>query len=666
MAAERPVRRVTPEILKEQVAIGQVDLHVNPDDTGTVVYTRREICAGRDRIDLWAVSYSGGEPWRLTDGPTCDTGPKISPDGQTLAFISDDGTHAPQVRLLSLETGERHQLTTFPEAVLDFDWSPDGTWLAVVASDPDSPFEVPTSCNPDEMSDGVVCRVISRADWRRDGEGLRLHSVQLHRVPVSKTPEPAQQLTFGFNRLSRPRVGNDGSVYVLADFGKDADITPCPQVHKLAAGALAPPGLQQVTFLAGGVHRYHLAAAGGVIAIGHDVSCPRSDDPPQAFHVAPGQRCVSMLSGFADYWVGELGGESDLLDWWTDGDDSPDTTTISVAGEVLPVRLSTGELLVAAGQGYQASALAEHGGVTVAVMARAAGPYAPEVFALEAAGPRRLTWNGSQWLAGYVFPKIETRQVPGPAGDISVYLIEPLGRVNGQAPLVLALHGGPTLQWGAVPTLEAVILASAGYRVALPNLRGSLDQGREWVKGLHGHWGEADAADAHAVLDYLTAAGLAEPGRIGVCGMSYGGFLTYWLAATSGRFAAAVAENGVSNQITAWSACDTGPVFAQAAGLGDPTSEEGAARLWDLSPVRHAARMHTPLLILQGEDDLRCPPADNEHMFIALRRLKRQVAYVLYPESDHLMQGLARLDRRIDRHRRVVDWFRHHLPLHRT
>jgi dipeptidyl aminopeptidase/acylaminoacyl peptidase len=73
------------------------------------------------------------------------------------------------------------------------------------------------------------------------------------------------------------------------------------------------------------------------------------------------------------------------------------------------------------------------------------------------------------------------------------------------------------------------------------------------------------------------------------------------------------------------------------------------------------ANIHTPLLILQGESDLRCPPADAEQLFVALRMLGRQVEYVLYPESDHGMSHSARPDRRVDRAERMVGWFKKHL-----
>ena len=74
------------------------------------------------------------------------------------------------------------------------------------------------------------------------------------------------------------------------------------------------------------------------------------------------------------------------------------------------------------------------------------------------------------------------------------------------------------------------------------------------------------------------------------------------------------------------------------------------------------AAIRTPLLMLQGEADRRCPPGDAEQLFVALRALGREVAYVLYPESAHEYLGTGRPDRRVDRHTRALEWFGRWMP----
>ena len=139
-------------------------------------------------------------------------------------------------------------------------------------------------------------------------------------------------------------------------------------------------------------------------------------------------------------------------------------------------------------------------------------------------------------------------------------------------------------------------------------------------------------------------------------GLSYGGFMTHWLIGQTDRFRAAVAANGVANQISAAANCDQGALWTPRLGWERPPAD--IERLWQQSPLAHADRITTPLLMLQGEADLRCPPADNEQLFVALRALGREVEYVLYPEESHLMQSIGRPDRRIDMLERSSRWFR--------
>ena len=112
-----------------------------------------------------------------------------------------------------------------------------------------------------------------------------------------------------------------------------------------------------------------------------------------------------------------------------------------------------------------------------------------------------------------------------------------------------------------------------------------------------------------------------------------------WLVGTSDRFAAGVSENGVTNQVSDWANSDSGPDYARMALMGDPLSEAGMLKLWRQSPLAHVADIHTPLLILQAEADERCPKADNEQLFVALRALGRTVEYVLYPEEYARLPG---------------------------
>ena len=273
-------------------------------------------------------------------------------------------------------------------------------------------------------------------------------------------------------------------------------------------------------------------------------------------------------------------------------------------------------------------------------------------------GPRRRTTIGGSWRRGIPWPAMRRVMAPGDGGPIETWIVSPTSAGAAALPTIVNLHGGPLGAWSPAPSLENVLLAARGYRVILPNIRGSAGYGRAWIRPQLGDWGGVDAADVLAAVDHVVGLGLADPARLGILGLSYGGFLVNWLVgAAPDRFRAAVSENGVTNQLNGWANSDSGPEYDRMALLGDPFSDEGVARLWRQSPLRLVKRVRTPLLLLQGEADLRCPPADNEQLFVALRHLGREVEYVLYPESWHTFAITGRIDRRIDRNERMLAWF---------
>jgi dipeptidyl aminopeptidase/acylaminoacyl peptidase len=646
--------------LARQVAIGQVAL--SPDGS-QVAYTRRTVVGGRDRIALWLVPWEGGAPRPLTEGPS-DTTPRFSPDGTRLAFLSSrTPEESSQVCVVELARGLPWRLTEFPHGASDLWWTPDGAGLVVSAADEHGAGEV-------AAEGGATAHVIERIDWRDDDDpNVPRRTTHLHLVGLDGAAP--RRLTAGSWTAWRPRVAADGTVLFLADPRADGDLDPCAQVHRVGPGE----EITAVTSLPGGVVRFAPLADGSLICLGFPVARPRDDEPLAAFRVVPGRAAVPLTEGL-DRWCGQVGTDTDLHDWHSDLDDGGWVTGVADGGCVVPTRLVPPPAggpeprpledgpspVVDPAERPVAGAIAAAGDRAVAVMTLGAAVHAPEVYALEPGAPRRLTRHGSAWLEDLSLPAVEVIEVDGPAGPIQTVLVHPLGDAPEPRAAILLPHGGPTAQWEVVPPIEAVLLAAAGYRVALPNIRGSYDRGRAWVAPLSGAWGDVDAADCHAVLDHLVAAGLADPARLGVNGLSYGGFLVNWLIATSERFAAAVSENGVVNQVSAWANSDCGAVYCRDAGLGDAVSAEGVDLLWRQSPLRFVERIRTPLLMLQAADDLRCPAADAEQLFIALRWLRRTVRYVLYPGEHHGFHGSGRFDRRLDRHRRVLDWFAEHMP----
>jgi dipeptidyl aminopeptidase/acylaminoacyl peptidase len=269
----------------------------------------------------------------------------------------------------------------------------------------------------------------------------------------------------------------------------------------------------------------------------------------------------------------------------------------------------------------------------------------------------RRTTMGGRWAQRFPWPEMREIEAPGDGGPIHTWIASPPGAGDRALPTIVDIHGGPLGGWAPAPSVEVTLLCSRGYRVVLPNIRGSTGYGRDWIRAHLGSWGGPDAADVHAALDHAIGLGLADPDRLGALGLSYGGFMVNWLMGTTDRFRAGVSIAGVSNQVSAWADGDAGVEFNRMSLLGAPLDPDSVANLWRQSPLSNAANVRTPLLMLQGESDLRCSMHDNIQLFTALRVLRRTVEFVLYPEEYHVYFTAGRPDRRIDHMTRMLDWF---------
>ena len=183
----------------------------------------------------------------------------------------------------------------------------------------------------------------------------------------------------------------------------------------------------------------------------------------------------------------------------------------------------------------------------------------------------------------------------------------------------------------------------------------------EWARAIRGPgelgpgWGSVDYDDCMAVIDEAVRRfDFVDPDRLGVIGGSYGGYMTSWIVGHTDRFKAAVSERAVNNFDSQWGSSDFGWDFKGY--MGTFLFEDVEAYL-RVSPSTYAENIHTPLLILHSEEDLRCPVEQAEHLFVTLRLLKRPVEFVRFPaESHELTRSGSPLHRvqRFETRRRVV------------
>jgi len=229
---------------------------------------------------------------------------------------------------------------------------------------------------------------------------------------------------------------------------------------------------------------------------------------------------------------------------------------------------------------------------------------------------------------------------------------------EGPFPTIVCVHGGPTWNWGAYfsdSEPNAVLLASAGYACLLPNPRGSAGRGHAFAQAVIGDGGGIDYRDIMAGAEYVIAEGIADPDRLGIAGLSYGGDMAGWAVGQTDRFAAAVAMSVVSSYVSFHL---TSEVWwydhAILEGVWHDTSSQYAER----SPVTHAHRGSTPTLILQGADDRCTPPGQGEELFNAIAETGTEVELVVYPREGHVPVERAHA---LDAIVRTQAWFDAHL-----
>jgi dipeptidyl aminopeptidase/acylaminoacyl peptidase len=239
--------------------------------------------------------------------------------------------------------------------------------------------------------------------------------------------------------------------------------------------------------------------------------------------------------------------------------------------------------------------------------------------------------------------------------EMEGFLLAPEG--DGPHPLILHVHGGPVWSYQeSFPRPSLSWLVSRGYAILLPNPRGSTGRGRAFLEAVIGDMGGLDARDDLAGIDALVERGDADPERVGVTGGSYGGFMSCWLPVVDQRFKAAVAVSPVTDyfsqhwnsNIGAWDSWFLG---------GQP--EDGTAHYRERSPVFFADRVTTPTLLTAGTEDRCTPPGQAMEFYRALRERDVPVEVAIYPGEGH---GVRKFPAYLDLVTRTTAWFERFMP----
>jgi len=580
--------------------------------------------------DVYVADLAKGRVRRVSDNRKGDASPSFSPGGDTLAYVATrTGDTRQRIYLQSLRGGGPWAFGSYDEAVGEVKWAPDGRWLAYT------------------KNDTLPATIAERRRDRRDGAVEGERTQWAHAWAVEIATGARRRLTSGAQQVWNLRWSPDSKsvAYLTSPSGAIDD------ANEVDIGVVPIDGGPART----------LGAIGGAFAW--------SPDSRAIAWAGGGDRTVYVEKD--DAWVCDVaGGAPRRLTAGFDQNATPPAW--NAAADTLfffaPVGAATAlEAVPAAGgpvrelgtiRGTAAQLTTAPGGRTVWIEAHTHDPdelyeaarpglAGRGVTALNAAAARTRTGDAGTFR----WTSTDGARVEG------VVLRPADAPPDAALPTLVLLHGGPygyRVDFGFNPLAQVYV--SAGYQVFAPNFRSSAGYGEAFLMRERADWGGQDWRDVMTGVDSLVATGLADGGRLGVLGGSYGGYLTAWAITHTDRFRAAYIDRGIVNLPALWGQSDAQRYRAWEFG-GRPW--EAYDRMWERSPIRFIGRARTPTLIVVGDNDARTPIAQSRELYESLRSLGVPVEFVHYPREGH---GLREPRHRADAMQRALAWFQRWIP----
>jgi dipeptidyl aminopeptidase/acylaminoacyl peptidase len=596
---------------------------LSPDGRSMVYAVATVDAEEQEHVALWVQSLETGAARQLTAGRGCDTSPEWSPDGRQIAFSSTRDGKA-QIYLIPVDGGEARALTALEQGVGGGPiWSPDGSQIAFTAA----PAPPPDLSKPYQ---------VGRHVYRFDALGYLDGAIQSLYILSVDGGEP-QRLTNDDQHASALGWSPDGTeILVLSTMRPDIHdayhgqlraVSLAGDVRELTAGwgyatsaAWTPDGRRVVFY--GVPSGRPIGTKNDVWVVDRAGGAPECRTATLVYHsggalqddmaVELAPRVLAARDGRSAYAQVQVGGTVQIYRVALTG---PEECAVVVGGEraCFPFDVSDRHLL------FGASTLTN--------------PFDLYLTDLANGEERQITRLNAAVIDEWAPVTVEPLQFSGSDGaPVEGWLMRPpVGAAP--YPTVLYIHGGPHSGFGQIFSFDFQMLAGAGYAVLFVNQRGSTGYGDAFATAIKGDWGNLDYHDLMAGVDAAIARGLADPERLGVCGLSGGGNLSCWVVGQTNRFKAAVPENPVTNWVSFYGVSDIGPWFAVEELGGRP--HEIPEIYQRCSPITYAHRCTTPTLLIQGEADYRCPAEQAEQFYAVLKASGCTVEMLRFPGGAH-------------------------------
>ena len=576
---------------------------------------------------LWLLDLDSDQARQLTAGITNDHSPEWSPDGKKIAFLSSRGG-SPQIYIIPVDGGEALPLTELKKPIGAGPlWSPDGKYLAFTAGpemdpppDPEKPYRV------------------TRHVYRFNGMGLVAPIVQDVYVLSVEGGEP-KQLTDDDWMSANLQWSPDGQeILYTAGFNPDShDINSELRVVDMQAKSRTLVGQDW-----GEVNLAVWAADGRIVFVGQEKDQPLGIKSDLWVIKRRGSQPECRTSGIKPGVCGGLQPDfpaaiSPFVK--VTSDSSKIYVTVHAGGEIglyevaLDGKESFKQLL---GGERSTHVVDSNEDIFLYAVETLNQPLELYTSALDGKNEKQLTFLNKDVLDELLQPEIEHLLFEGAEGvQIEGWVMKPTTGIEAPYPTILYIHGGPTGAFGQTFSFDFQMLAGAGYAVLFINPQGSSGYGSEFATSIFADWGNRDYRDLMAGLDLIIEKGIADPDRLGVSGISYGGYMTSWILGHTDRFKAAIPENPVTDLFSLYGTSDVSAWLCGKAFGGKPY--EMPEIFNKCSPITYAHTCTIPTLLLQGEADYRCPIGQSEELYTILKANGCVVEMVRFPNSAHTM-----------------------------
>ena len=653
---------------------------ISPDGR-QVVFVRATVSEKKDgyETELWIVPTDGSAPARpFTAGPG-DLFPRWSPDGRWVAFLRPAGAQdekKPQIHLIAAQGGEAFAITDLPRGASAPAWSPDGKTIAFASGTNDKDLAKKRGdqkAGEEERESDV--RVITRAVYRMNGPGYsdptRPNHIWAVEVPPpgAAIPKP-RQLTRGELSEEAPAWSRDGA---LVYFSSNRVKEPYYEMPDEDVWAVPAQGgeIRPVVDVDGPVNEWAVSPDGSRIAFSGFLNPEkrRSHDESDLFVVdsrpgAAARNLTDRFHGEIGEWLSAdqhppRGGRSNPIVWSADGRSLIVEAAERGRAQLKRFDAATGAVETLTPGDLEVSSHSATPDAARMALVISTPTVINDLYVLDTATrQKKLLYEPNRELFAEISLTAPEEIVYASfdGRPIQAWVQKPPDFDPAKKyPLILNIHGGPHSAYGYVFDHEFQWLAAQGYVVLYPNPRGSSSYGQEFGNVIQYDFPGDDAKDLLAGVDEMLKRPWIDPQKLGVTGGSGGGILTNWIITQDQRFKAAVAQRSIADWTSFWYTADF-TLFDASWFRGAPWEDpEDFARR---SPITHVDRVTTPLMLIEGEADLRTPPtAGGEQMFRALKYLKRPVVMVRFPRESHELSRSGEPWHRIERLRHIAGWF---------